>query len=535
MTPSTVAITPSPVAPETPDVGAGAQARNPLYSRLALAALGLGCLLRLAQYLLNRSLWLDEAYLALNILHRSWAGLLQPLDNHQGAPVIFLLLEKSAVLFLGSSEHALRLLPLVAGIASVFLFYKLAGKAVSGMAVPIAIGLFAISPSLIYYSSEVKQYSWDVAIAILLYLLVIEGSSGKWSPLRVALLGLVGGVAIWASHPAAFLLAGIGGTLAAVLLAQRNWARLGRLAPAFLMWMASLGACYWIVLRRLAQDRVLLDYWRENFMPLPPRSATDFKWFVDSLFDFFRGTAALEFAGLAAFVFLVGCASMYASRRERLFLLLSPVFPTLLASGLHKYPFGGRLALFLMPAAVLLMAEGAAQIRNAAQARLPVVGIVLIALLFLDPAIYELHHFAKPHTELAREGVMLPEELKPVRAYLRAHERPGDLIYVFSEARPAWEYYTERNPEFPAGNVVLGTAFGGDFHDYQADVSRLRGHRVWLVLSHIHGVGRAEAEELEFCLDASGGKQIRSFTSAGAATYLYDLPASAPLAATASQ
>ena len=89
---------------------------TPTYSRLAWSAVGLGCLLRLIQYGLNRSLWMDEAYLALNILHRSWAGLFQTLDNHQGAPVIFLLLEKSAVHLLGSSDYALRLLPFLAGL-----------------------------------------------------------------------------------------------------------------------------------------------------------------------------------------------------------------------------------------------------------------------------------------------------------------------------------------------------------------------------------------------------------------------------------
>jgi hypothetical protein len=501
--------------------------------RLAGVALVLGCLLRLLQYLLNRSLWLDEAYLALNILHRPWAGLLQPLDNHQGAPIIFLILEKSASLYLGSSEYALRLLPLLAGIVSVLLFYKLASKAVSGIAIPISLGLFAISPSLIYYSSELKQYSCDVAVALLLYFLAIQGSDANWKPLKVVTFGLAGAVAIWISHPATFVLAGIGATLAIALMAQKDWAKLLRLSPAFLMWVASLGACYAIALRKLAQDAVLLDYWKENFMPLPPRSVTEFKWFVDSFFGFFSGTAALQFAGLAAFVFLLGCISMYGHNRQRLFLLLSPVVPTLLASGAHKFPFGGRLALFLVPPALLLMAEGAAVIRAAAQDYLPAVGVVLVGLLFLDPGLYVLHHFAKPQTEIVRPGVMLPEEIKPVRAYLRTHEQPGDLIYVFSQSEPAWEYYTERDTSFPRGNVVTGTAAGHNLDDYESDLNRLRGHRAWVVVSHIHGTGANEAREIEFYLDAVGAKRLTSFTSAGAATYLYDLRGAAALPAAA--
>ena len=56
-----------------------------------------GTLLRLTQYLSNRSLWLDEANLALNIVNRSFLQLLKPLDNNQGAPIGFLMLERSAV------------------------------------------------------------------------------------------------------------------------------------------------------------------------------------------------------------------------------------------------------------------------------------------------------------------------------------------------------------------------------------------------------------------------------------------------------
>ena len=142
-----------------PAMGQDGSADRILLRRLSWAAVTVGCLLRIVQYLFDRSLWMDEAYLSLNVLHRSFAGLCRALDYHQGAPIGFLLLEKSAVLWWGGSEYVLRLLPLLGGIASVLLFYKLANKVLPANAVPIAVGLFAISPTLIYYSAEVKQYS----------------------------------------------------------------------------------------------------------------------------------------------------------------------------------------------------------------------------------------------------------------------------------------------------------------------------------------------------------------------------------------
>jgi hypothetical protein len=501
--------------------------------RLSLAAVALGCLLRIVQYLLDRSLWMDESYLSLNILHRSFAGLWGALDYHQGAPIAFLLLEKSAVRLWGGSEYVLRFLPLLAGLASVLLFYKLASKVLPARAVPVAVGLFAISPALIYYSAEVKQYSSDAAIALLLYCLTIEGSRSQWKAGRTALAALAGALAIWMSHSSIFVLAGIGATISIALAVRKDWARLARVSVVGLCWMASLAVCYIVALRKLAGDGELLNYWNANFMPFPPRSVADFKWLVDSFFGFFSTSAGLKFSGLAALVFVLGCISMFRKSAERFFLLLSPAIITLLASGLHKYPFGGRLTLFLVPPVLLLMAEGAEAIRSSASASLPATGVVLITLLFLDPGTYILHHFAKPHSEIVQPGVMLPEEIRPVVSYVRNHEKPDDLVYVFYGAEPAFDYYAERD-SFPRNNVEIGRAAGNDLRIYESDLDRLRGRRVWVLLSHIHGAGAQESKYIEFYLGGLGPR-LDSLFVAGAEAYLYDLRNAAPPQAAESQ
>jgi hypothetical protein len=432
-----------------------------------------------------------------------------------------LLLEKSAVRLWGGSEYVLRLLPLLAGVAAVLLFYKLASQALPAKAVPVATGLFAISPALIYYSAEVKQYSSDVAIALLLYCLTIEGSKSEWKAGRTALAALVGAIAIWMSHSSVFVLVGIGATISITLVLRKDWARLVRVLFVGLCWIVSLAVCYIVALRKLASDSELLSYWNANFMPLPPRSVADFKWLVDSFFAFFNTSAGLKFSGLAALVFLLGSISMFRKSPERLFLLLSPALLTLLASGLHKYPFGGRLTLFLVPPVLLLMAEGAEALRSSANASLPGTSAVLVTLLLLDPGIYILQHFAKPHAEIVQPGVMFPEEMRPVVAYLGNHEKPGDLVYVFYGAEPAFDYYAERD-SFPLNNVEIGTAAGNDPQKYESDLDRLRGRRVWVVFSHIHGVGAQESKYIEFFLVGLGPK-LDSLSVAGADAYLYDL------------
>jgi uncharacterized membrane protein len=136
------------------------------------------------------------------------------LDNKQGAPLGVLLLERFFAQHWGSSKYVLRLLPLLAGIVSLFLFHAVAKRAVCPAAVPIALGLFAIAPALIHYSSEATQ------------------SPTTWGNLRIAVLGLIGTVAIWFSPSAMFVLAGIGAVFFVVLIAERQWKQLARFVVA---------------------------------------------------------------------------------------------------------------------------------------------------------------------------------------------------------------------------------------------------------------------------------------------------------------
>ena len=142
-----------------------------------LAAIAVGAGLRLYFYLLNRSLWFDEALLALNLSGRSFAELLQPLDYNQSAPLGFLLLQKTLISLLGNRDYWLRLIPLLAGLSSLPLFYLTARRFLRPAAVQVVLWLFALSPPLIYYSSECKQYSSDVLIALLLIWLAAPISS----------------------------------------------------------------------------------------------------------------------------------------------------------------------------------------------------------------------------------------------------------------------------------------------------------------------------------------------------------------------
>ena len=172
----------------------------------------LGTILRLRQYFFNRALWADEAALALNIVHRSLGDLIQPLDYGQASPLGFLFGVKIFASLFGNYDYVLRLFPLFMGLLALFLMGVLAKK-YTGWAGLFALAVFAINTPLVYYSSELKQYGTDVLVALLMLILASRCLSETSRPRDFAFLGAAGMLAVWFSHPAAFVVAAVGLTL----------------------------------------------------------------------------------------------------------------------------------------------------------------------------------------------------------------------------------------------------------------------------------------------------------------------------------
>ncbi len=476
-----------------------------------IVAVGVG--LRLAQYLSGRSLWYDEALLALNILHRSLSGLLKPLDFHQGAPVGFLLLEKLVTRTLGNSELALRLIPFVAGLAALFLFWRVAKLCLPAKAVPLALALFALCDPLIYYSSEVKQYSSDVAITLGLLWTCLEMARSRLSAGPILWFSVLGTVAIWFAHPASFLLAGAGATLTMRALMKREWARLGQLALVSAAWGLSFYGCYVVSLRGLSRNPVLLDYWRDYFVPHPLWSWSNLLWLFDRFMAAFEDPAGLT-PLLGAAVFVAGCVALF--RRDRLILamLVAPIAVMVLASGLGRYPLAGRLVLFTAPLLLLLVAEGTLWIGGAARSLAPATPILLIAFLLAQPVLGVARRLARP---------LYPDNIKPAIQYIREHERPGDEWYLYHYAKYQFWYYTELNP-VGQQKVRIGAECGSKWECYTEDLDQLRGApRVWVLLSHIMIEAGTDEETLVLEHLDRMGKRLDAYKSTGARAYLYDL------------
>lgn len=384
--------------------------------------LGFGVVLRLAQYLANRQPWMDEMSLRGNITTRTLAGLFGPLKSTQLAPPGFLVVEWVAYHLLGGSSLVLRLFPLVCALASLFLFQRVAVRCLRPRAVWIALLLFAVSDDLIYYASELKQYSSDVAVALLCDL---EAMALLDRPARASRLGrfaALGALAVWFSHPSAFVLAGLGTVLLVQALRDGDWRRLLGLGLACLAWLASFAALYLVAQEQLGHRSDMWRFWDFAFPPMPPRSLGEAAWGIRRIFYLFvnpldfswpLGPRISPLPALACF--LAGCASM--SRRGQgplLGMLTAPLLFALLAAYLHLYPFHGRLVLFLVPSLLLLIAEGAAWIGELSGRR--AVRTVLVAVLLALPTLRALAHVIEPTMGRSYNprGDLRPPGLDPV-------------------------------------------------------------------------------------------------------------------------
>ncbi len=126
-------------------------ARNaPRHAALLLViAVAAGAVCRVAQYAADRSFWVDEAALLLNVRSHTFHQLFGKLEYDQAAPPLFMAAERGLLLWLGPSEFSLRLLPLVCGITALVVFAAVARRVLRSPWDALAVALFAFSDRFI--------------------------------------------------------------------------------------------------------------------------------------------------------------------------------------------------------------------------------------------------------------------------------------------------------------------------------------------------------------------------------------------------
>jgi hypothetical protein len=511
------------------------------YQLLVAIAVAIGVALRIREYVANRALWYDESLLALNIINQPISGLFGRLGFNQAAPPGFLLVERVSADIFGRNEYALRLFPLICGIASIFLFLSVSRRLLEPVPQLIAITLFSISGGLIYYSGEVKQYSTDVAASLLILAAALTLRSSRLTKWRATCWVVAGFVALAFSYAAVFILL----TVVIVLVLPRALRRHWHWSPLDLaagLWLAGVA-----IALLYAHSRVfdVLATSRGSSFPVGTEFVRTAGGALASAVGYPAGGATGSFKYLVALVGLAGFAALVRQNHEAAALVAVPLFLLMVAAALHAYPILVRTVLFYVPFLAIVVGEGIAALASTRPSRRRLVAIALGVVVCALPATYAAKDFIAPHGR---------EEIKPVLRHLTKNWRAGDSLFVFHHAQYPLRYYLECD----CGGVSLRTLgipwdavtphhFGGaqdapalvsrkpalvieqpqaSFGGYLREFAALRGRqRVWVLVTRI---GFFERQLLTYisCVGRRTDAFVRRAGSAPFSTarvYRYDL------------
>jgi hypothetical protein len=443
--------------------------------RLALiAALGLGVLLPAVLYLAGPSLLLDEVRVALSVGPRSWVGLTQPLDYDQTAPLLFLWATKLVTRIGGVNDYTLRAVPFAAAVALPPLVWLVARRLVGGGGAVMAAALVAVSPLVLQYCRQLKPYTLDAVVALGVLWLGLDCLAAPKERRHVRRLALTGVVAPWLSVTSAFCLAGLLGVVATEPPERRpSWRVLAFLA---VLSGGSFALAYFSMYRSVANSPYMAQFWHASILSIGEPGFIARLWQgTRELFwqTFVGGTTepgapplldqlANPVAGILLTLWLFGLVRMAqrAGLRQCL-LVVAPLVAAVAASAVGKYPMAARTMLFAVPALVLgIGAAWLALVRGVEPRLRPLVGTVAAACLLGPPVPLDINLFRGRHSfENVREAVQEYER----------HRAPGEPIYVFSAALPAWTFYTTdwRHPDQDrlARMARLGSSGGPAFEN----------------------------------------------------------------------
>jgi hypothetical protein len=369
-----------------------------IYNHAEILLLTLGVVVRLEVYFRQRTFTFDEESLWGNIKGMPALDFSHPIRGDQLAPLGFLVALRAMVRALGPAEWVGRLIPLVSGIVAPFLFTPLARLVLPRPAALIALLLFVCSEDLIYYSSIMKPYSLDVAVAVALGLAAVSALGTPFSMRRAAWMAFAAIVAPWFSFPSVFIIAACGSVLIATRILAKDrfaatvWCSVG------LAWLASFLASYQAALHLLSPDTTMYAFWNFAFPPIFPLPMSVMRTYKTAgiLLEIFvnpLNMVASPWVGIALPILLVviGGVSLWRRAWPICTILFGPVVLAVIASALRRYPIHGRLILELVPAFFLLFAEGAMLLVSHATGKGKLAGRAVLAVALAQPCVAGLY------------------------------------------------------------------------------------------------------------------------------------------------
>lgn len=426
--------------------GAPAGRRRPVGVWMLVVVLA-GVVWRLVRYGLGFPLWGDEAAVATSFFTRDFGQLLGALEYAQAAPYGFMVPTLAVAEAIGRSEWALRLLPAAAGVAALLVFWRLARKLVHQHEALVAVAIFAASYYPVRHATEVKHFSFDLLIALLIYWLAwrIWQAPDRLRP-WAGLAGL-SAASLWFSYTAVFVAGGVYMVLLWRALEGRRRAAVLACLGGGLCLVVSFAVMYFVVagaqMRSLSADVLMVNQWTGSVPPLSEPWRLPL-WLLERhtgrMFAYPNGGNNFGSA-LTTILVLVGGIALWPRKTKGLVILLFSSLPLMfVAAAFQQYPYGGSARTNLHLAGPICLLAGVGIVALLARwlpARRAVVGVrwaVCVMLIIIAGGI--VRDVAKPY----KTG--LDRDIRTMARWLRKASGPNDrwIVYGIPASRFAKSY-----------------------------------------------------------------------------------------------
>lgn len=373
----------------------------------------------------NRSLWLDEAMLAIDFTQRSLGNLTDGVFSwNQTAPVGWLYIVKILAVLFGHTEYVYRFFSIISYIGILCLVFYLA-KRVFGMKYPLVPCAFIASMTcMLRYSNEFKPYISDALFVLftLLFFYLYEQKKINYIILSVAWAFL-----IWFSNPVCFIAGGLILSQIGFSVKDKNKKKVKEIVIAGISIVVSFIGNYFYWLRDVAQGSAMQDYWEGERFPLIPTSAEDIELaekLIDSIYAEFG-----DFRGL--FLMMTITALFFAVKKRDKYTLgfYLGILLSLFASSISMFPISVRLWLFFYPLLTIIVFHAMEEIILSKEKFGQIIfAVCCLCLVFSNNGI---RHFSNEENVYRASN-----ETNQQIEYLNKVATPEESIYVCFNATP---------------------------------------------------------------------------------------------------
>jgi hypothetical protein len=367
-----------------------------------------------------------------------------------------------------------------------------------------------LNGALIRYVCEVKPYEIDALVSALL-LLTGACLLRRWRTGDLLCFMAAAMIAPWFSYTSCFVSGAVGTTAALQYFSARQPKRALLIAAATGVAALSFLINYYYFCK--SPSSAMMAMHRDEWLRLPPRNLSDIRLDGSLLLESLVSPGGFDLPVIGLLLLGLGAAAFFMERNSLGALLGCTVLLGIIGSQAAKYPWTGRLLLFLVPVMCLAAGFGMQFIGQSMERRRFQMTAALICVLTLLPLGYT--QFRRTVRPFLHQGAQTAMDLISARA------PAGSQVFIDDYSTPVFRFY-DRHGEFSARFHVIGSGlFMQDEEVYRQQLLALKGKgKVWVFFPDYYIGGTDHPASVLATLDTIGHREdaIDLFTSKA---YLY--------------